>query len=417
MPPDNRDERRPGLARAPGGHTPGEAAQRLFDIYPGSRPASIARVLTETLQAGARAGGGSLVLYTGSGLYVYDRSSRALIAGIGTRTMRGNGNYELTAVSHIGPAIAYLATMRAAGGDEWRRLAEALMTRIDDFRGVNAASDWLGDADAPALAGRTGAVRDMIDYACRLSTAYLAARLAGDGSDFTPDDARARYFTAGMDGYPIGFDNVMVATFALAVLQDAHAIASGLRAAAADGRFDWSDTRIVVFQLVGNNYGAGLTARTNWGIDLLMRLGGADLDPGRIFVAPYIDRRDDVGADPLPEAAFTYYDQAWQGIRDRLDASNAAFADIRAIEPSAPPAIPGDWGATDADDIEAFVRRLKYTFGTSDQLLSNATGFWVAGALEAAGWDPTRVRLPGFDTGFPPGIRGYPPTRSGAPDG
>lgn len=411
MPPANQKKPHHRQGASSGGHTPGEAAHRLFDIYPSSRPDSIARALTRTLQSGSEARGGSLALLNGSGLYVYDRASRALIVGIGTRAMRGNGNFEITAVSHIGPAIAYLATMRATGGGEWRALADETMARIEDFRAVNSASDWLADADAPALAGRTQAVRDMIDYACRMSSAYLSDRLARDGADFTPEDARKNYFTAGLDGFPIGFDAVMVGTFALAVLQDAFAIASKLRAANAAGLLDWSRMRIVVFQFVGNNFGAGLTPGTNWGIDLLKRLAGRDFDPARIYVAPYVDRHDDVGADTLPEATFDYYDRAWQGVRDRLVASNTAFAGIEDIEPPEPPAIPGDWGYSDADDIEAFVRRLKYTFGKSDQLLSNATGFWIAGALEEAGWNPSAVRLPGFDTGFPPGIRGYPPMR------
>jgi hypothetical protein len=193
------------------------------------------------------------------------------------------------------------------------------------------------------------------------------------------------------------------------VLQDADEIASALRAQEEAGKLDWSRARIVIFQHIGNNYGAGLTPQTNWGVDLLMRLGGNKLAANAIYIAPYLEQREGIGDDPLPQETFTYYDRAWQSVADRLKASNKAFAQIKTIEVPPPAPILGDWGLTKADDLDAFVRRLKYTFENGNQLVSNATSFWIPGALEAVGWDPMKVTLPGFDTGFPDGVDGYPP--------
>jgi len=241
----------------------------------------------------------------------------------------------------------------------------------------------------------------------------LDEKLAGDGSDFTLDDVEINYFESGPSAeYPIGYNNVMVGTFALAVLQDTYLIAKPLL----DADIDWSQARAVSFQRIGNNYGAGVTADTNWNAALLSALAGSDDFVDQIYFAPYIDQCDGttasgcdgIGEDVLPIDTFNLYDQAYVGLQSRVRAAGAAFAGIETIDVADPAPLPGDWGFSGAEDVDDFVRRLKYTFSGGSQLLSNATGFWVPGALADVDWDPTAVILPGFDAGFPEGVTDWP---------
>ena len=67
---------------------------------------------------------------------------------------------------------------------------------------------------------------------------------------------------------------------------------------------------------------------------------------------------------------------------------------------------------TSADDIDAFMMRLKYSLINGDQLLSNSVGFWLPGALKANGWDTSTLKIPGVNAGFPKGVNRYPKPKS-----
>ena len=379
-----------------------EETTALSNMFPSSAgPGSIALALTETLASqSADADSGTLILVNADGVFVYDRATRELVVGVNTRSACCNGNTEATAISHVGPSVAYLATLQEANG-EWRELAENLRITLVDWQAMNAAEtdNWIDTISAPAWEGRIDRIQNMLDYAARMSITYLDGKLSGDGSDFTLDDVQENYFEAGpTEDFAIGYNNVMVGTFALVVLQDTYDIASKLR----EAEIDWTTTRVVVFMKIGNNYGAGLTAATNWNSQLFLRLSGNESFGDQVYYAPYLDRRDGIGADPLEQDTFDYYDQAFVGLQNRVRSAGKAFASIADIDVPVLPGIPGDWGVSDFDAVEDFVKRLKNTFGGGTQLLSNATGFWIPGALQAAGWDPTKVELPGFD--FPKNV-------------
>jgi len=84
-------------------------------IHDGSAKTIIAQELAEALekkeQMGPMAHSSSLL---SQGIYAYDPKSRKLIASTSLRSDDpSSGFYELTAVSHIGPAVAYLAKLKA----------------------------------------------------------------------------------------------------------------------------------------------------------------------------------------------------------------------------------------------------------------------------------------------------------------
>jgi hypothetical protein len=144
-------------------------------------------------------------------------------------------------------------------------------------------------------------------------------------------------------------------------------------------------------------------------VPLLDAVSGGTLPEENVLIVPYADRREAIGSDPLPEDAFIYYDEnVWQALTGSVRVAEEAFAEIPAIPDAPARTLAGDWGVTDAGDLGAFMMRLRYTFARPTELLSNATGFWIAGALADAGWDPAAVRLPGLEAGFPAGLSGYP---------
>src|SRR5271154_2587517 len=98
-----------------------------------SDPTTIGQMLTqaETARLGAAASPGPLVLVVGSDIYVYDGANGARLGQAQFRADRASGFFEMTAISHIGPAIAYLAQIKADGDPRWRERLGALRAHVD----------------------------------------------------------------------------------------------------------------------------------------------------------------------------------------------------------------------------------------------------------------------------------------------
>ncbi len=385
-------------------HVPAPVVERLYeDFVRSGGEASIALALTRAMAERSAGEAGPLVLVVSEGVFVYGRD-RALIAAAPVREDVSDGGVELTAISHVGPAVAYLASLAELGAP-WRSHAARLVENLRGFREMNADGRWMDGVTSRAFDGRREAIRAMLDYAASAAGRYLADKLSGPDEAFTLEDVKTVFFDGGTAAYPVGYDAVMVGTFALATLSDADWTARALAAAP----IDWAGARVVVNQRIGTNYGAGLTAGTNWMVDLLLRLSAGALPPASVLIVPYAERHAAVGEDPLPQAAFTYYDErVWQALTERTRVAEAALASIPAIAPETPRPLPGDWAVSEAGDVADFMMRLKHTFASPAQLLSNATGFWIAGALAEAGWAPSGVTVPGLEAGLPPGLDGYP---------
>ena len=89
---------------------------------------------------------------------------------------------------------------------------------------------------------------------------------------------------------------------------------------------------------------------------------------------------------------------------------------MKPLEPFELPKRPGDYGVTKAGNINGFMRRLRNSLVDKRELLSNAVGYWMPGELKAKGWDPSKVDIPGLNTGFPKGVKGYPEESPAIPD-
>jgi hypothetical protein len=138
-------------AAQPSYTAPAEFMNLFFDFtgsnepdYPAGQP-TLGQMLTQAVIAKEGGARGPLVLVVGSDIYVYASSDGARLAHARFRADRSSGFYELTAISHIGPALAYLAQIKANGDPRWRARLASLQAHVADVRAANqrAADNWL----------------------------------------------------------------------------------------------------------------------------------------------------------------------------------------------------------------------------------------------------------------------------------
>ena len=118
----------PATAQVSGSYTaPAEFMNLFFDFtgseepdYPAGQP-TLGQMVTQSAKESAGGARGPLVLVVGSDIYVYDTAGGARLGAERFRADRASGFYELTAISHIGPALAYLAQIKAKAMRAGRR--------------------------------------------------------------------------------------------------------------------------------------------------------------------------------------------------------------------------------------------------------------------------------------------------------
>jgi Domain of unknown function (DUF5624) len=167
-----------------GGYTaPAEFMDLFFDFtgseepgYPAGQP-TLGQMLTQAVAAKEAGSPGALVLVVGSEVYVYDSASGRRLSEERFRADRASGFYELTAISHIGPALAYLAQIKANGDARWQARLTSLRAHTAQVRALNAraADNWLDRLDQPAWRTHKAQIRDMVDYACARTLNYIDA--------------------------------------------------------------------------------------------------------------------------------------------------------------------------------------------------------------------------------------------------
>ncbi len=408
---------KPALAQPSGGYTtPAPFMELFFDFtgsgepdYPAGRP-TLGQMLTqaEIARLGTAASGGPLVLVVGSDIYVYDSASGARLGHERFRADRASGFYEMTAISHIGPAIAYLAQIKADGDPRWKERLASLQAHVSEVQALNlqVQNNWLDRLDQPAWRARKAEIRDMVDYACASTLAYLGS--LGDGSRFTVTGANDDFFNATSAAWPIPFRNIMIATFMLEALR----VASDVQQKLAQLKLNWPGAMVLVSSRAGTNVSSGLTDGTNWLVAFLRAASGFTLPNERIKIVPYAELRPSLGQPALAAADLHYYvQQVWGPLFYRQLISDRVFSNIPTIYLPDRPALPGDPGVTSAAAIDQFMIRLKHSLRDAREMLSNTVAFWMVQELADKGWDPTKVEVPGLTSGLPPGLAGYPAVR------
>ncbi|WP_306132225.1 DUF5624 domain-containing protein [Roseivivax marinus] len=406
----------------------------LYSIFPrGSGDGTIGAALARSMAASGDTGGisseGPLILVNGYGVFVYDGAGEdagTLLDHVLTRSDPDTGFVEMTALSHVGPAVAYLAALAEAGADSYPDLRDALLARVRAARSALAADpDWQDDLDVPAWAPHSGDINAMLDYGLWMAGDYLV-RVRDGSVAFTQDSVGRDFYGGGLDAYAVPFDNVMIATFMLVDLNSVAAVRAMIERLPAD--VDLANARVLVHMAIGTNFGAGLTLASNQLAHAVQVLSDDAIGPANILIAPYANAPcQPAAASECPLETFTaealdpevydfYSTSTWFGTYDRTLVAEAAFTGIDPIPEPAAPGIPGDYAITAAEDIDGFMQRLRNSLVRETELLSNAVGFWMPDELRAKGWDASAVEIPGLTTGFPEGTDGYPTDLPPIPD-
>ena len=402
----------PATAQVSGSYTaPAEFMSLFFDFtgseepdYPAGQP-TLGQLVTQSAKEAAGGAAGPLVLVVGSDLYVYDTAGGARLGAERFRADRASGFYELTAISHIGPALAYLAQIKANGDARWQARLASLRTHTAQVRALNrrAADNWLDRLDQPAWSAHKAQIRSMVDYACARTLSYINS--LGNGDRFTTAGVNDDFFNGTSTEYPIPFVNVMIGTFMLEALRGAADVQTSL----ARLKLDWPHAMVLVSSRAGSNVSSGLTEGTNWLVLFLKAVSGFSLPDDRIKIVPYADVRPSLGQAQLAPADLDYYVQrVWGPLYYRKVISDRVFAGIPTIYlPNRPP-LPGDYFVTPAGAIDQFMIRMKHSLRDAREMLSNTVAFWMVRELANKNWDAGAVDIPGVTTGFPGGVAGYP---------
>ncbi len=405
----------PAAAQTAGGYTaPAEFMELFFDFtgsgepgYPAGEP-TLGQMLTQSVVAREQAGGaapGPLVLVVGSDIYVYESAHGARLGQQRFRADRASGFYELTAISHIGPALAYLAQIKANGDARWQARLASLHTHVAQVRALNARAtdNWLDRLDQPAWSTRKAQIRNLVDYACARTLNYIDS--LGDGERFTVAGVNDDFFNGTSAQYPVPFVNVMIGTFMLDALRGASDVYDAL----ASLKLDWRHAMVLVSSRAGSNVSAGLTEGTNWLVLFLKAVSGFTLPDDRIKIVPYAQVRPSLGGAQLLPADLDYYVQrVWGPLFYRKVISDEVFASIPTIYLPDRPPLPGDYFVTQAGAIDQFMIRMKHSLRDAREMLSNTVAFWMVPELAHKNWDAGAVDIPGLTTGFPAGVAGYP---------
>jgi hypothetical protein len=402
----------PAPAQVTGSYTaPAEFMNLFFDFtgseepdYPASQP-TLGQMVTQSAKESAGGAPGPLVLVVGSDIYVYDTPGGARLGAERFRADRASGFYELTAISHIGPALAYLAQIKANGDARWQARLASLRTHTAQVRALNrrATDNWLDRLNQPAWSAHKAQIRSMVDYACARTLSYIDS--LGNGDSFTTAGVNDDFFNGTSAEYPIPFVNVMIGTFMLEALRGAADVQGSL----ARLKLDWPHAMVLVSSRAGSNVSSGLTEGTNWLVLFLKAVSGFSLPDDRIKIVPYAEVRPSLGQAQLVPADLAYYVQrVWGPLYYRKVISDQVFAGIPTIYLPDRPPLPGDYFVTQAGAIDQFMIRMKHSLRDAREMLSNTVAFWMVRELANKNWDAGAVDIPGVTTGFPGGVAGYP---------
>ncbi|MFE9292788.1 DUF5624 domain-containing protein [Streptomyces niveus] len=385
----------------------------LFTTYTAG-PDSIGAHLREA--ATRAADSDPLLVVTGADMALYPGDGRPpTVLGFRLST---RGFRELAAVSHLGPALASLATLREQdpGADDdgdgpgtavWRADAERLLSEVRRSRAANSPRLWRDVIAAPAYAGRERAIAAMVDHSCAMTERFLLRSL-DQPSYLNHRTLRECYLEDGDDPErPVSFNRVMVATFFLVGMDTAHRLITWCDSQA----IDWSRTMVVIAGQQGRPT-AGVTWRTSSVAAIVLAASRGELPLERLYMAPHAPVfRTPVDGDLGEVAALEPVMRAlWSGTRATVELGASMFDGYPAFSPGDRDAPGGSLvrhgaGATltempairSPDDWFTLVSRLRLVMEDPRQLLSGAVSDYAAQQLVAHANDPLAITVPGLD--------------------
>ncbi|KVS75501.1 DUF5624 domain-containing protein [Burkholderia cepacia] len=303
------------------------------------------------------------------------------------------GFIELTAVSHLPLALAYLAQIRELDPRDtrWRDGAQQLIEHATLTREANSVSLWRDVIAVDSFAGHEEKIARLVDYTCATSIDWLV-RALDDPELLTFDVLNDGFFAAGGQRLPVPMNDVMFATFGLAFLDIVYRIGNWLRAL----EIDWRRTMVLVSGRSGRPT-AGTTWASNNMCYLVWRASGRALPPERVYVAPHAPSFQ---IDALPDAAGLAelertYRHLWLNTRASVDVARALFPAQPAYRFDPTP-LDGMPPIATVDDRDATAARLRRIMEDPSQLLSNCVADYIVDQLHENGNRPRAVEIPGF---------------------
>jgi len=323
------------------------------------------------------------------------------------------GFNELTALSHIGPALGYYAELKERDKDITAGIAQ-LRAAVVGVQSINDAAPtpdyssgssahpddtyWLNTlvpANNPILADKAAKIQAHITKACNQTLAFI------DNYEITYANLYEHFFNNACPkaSNGIAYNDVMIATFCL-VNSDT---GLGLRNNPLIVSIDWANSHIVFTGQSGGissglNYGTSSTYASMHAIALDK---GVDIKE-KVLFAPYltpgidscIHATYDTPADRTAalEALIATYKTRYFNIIARTDVAAKMF------DPSTIQQVPQTYPSWETDEISVSILmdRLKTVMLDPRQLLSNSTSSACSQMLVAAGWDASKVEIPGL---------------------
>jgi hypothetical protein len=387
-------------------YQPHEAFRRLYDVYTGEN--SVGQHLTSRL-VDTRTSCAILVV-TGSDYVLFPgQGARPIVQSFRLST---RGFVELTAVSHLGPALAWIFRLREIGYSAWRDDAERLLASIAEVRAINDASYWLTHVAVESFQGRESKIADLVDYACVTTERFMRGCLS-DERKMTYENMRQEYLEPVDDpATPVPINDVMVATFALAFLDIAHRIIRWLRSQ----ELDWRNLA-VLFTGPSGRPSSGLTWQTNNACYLLWKASGEHLPPGNVLITPHgpAATPGDLADPERARRAERAFREIWMHLWGGIEMSRLMFAGFPSFSAAVqdPPVIEaGTKSLRDMprlrtpDDRFTAITRLRLVMEDPRQLLSNCVAHFVIDQLCENGVQPELVVVPGFtNVAYPVRVR------------
>jgi hypothetical protein len=348
-----------------------------------------------------------LLVVTGADMALYPGSGRP--PTVLPYRLSNRGFKELAAVSHLGTALASLVELyQHDPGGVWRADAEHLLRQVRRSRAANSTTLWRDRIAAVAHRGREEAIATMVDYACAVTERHLVRALA-DPSCLSHRTLREEYLEDGHPDLPVSFNRIMVATFFLVGMDNAHRLIAWCDRQG----IDWARTMVVVVGQIGRPT-AGVTWRTNGVAGTVLAASRHTLPLDRLYIAPHAPGfATPVGGDLTEVAALEpVLRQLWAGTRVTVELGGAMFEGYPAFSPGDDR--PGHLGAartvSRADEVITeqprirspkdwftLVTRLRLVMEDPRQLLSGAVTDYAAQQLIDHGNDPLAVTVPGLD--------------------
>jgi hypothetical protein len=294
------------------------------------------------------------------------------------------GFTEITAISHMVPALCYLAKgwkTYAVGGEahtgnekytQYSEYVQNFKTTIQDLasKSDDELFSWLVSTDTYTVptvyAANADKIKKMFKFALN-GVADFIEQYGGSPTTFTIENIQAHF------GLVNNSDNeskslwkgVMVSTFGLIVM-------NGLSNMVEDNDdklklIKWSTAEVLVAGQIGA-VSAGLVEGTNSTfktVDMLAQYyNGAPLDRSKVFFAPFAQEGEDAWKD-LP-TLYNDFKEIYNNLHDRVEVSQAMFSQIRSSS------------ASDAEKIPDLVSRIYAEMPSIDTVI-------VSGELPAQG--------------------------------